>query len=129
VPPRFGVRGIEAGSNQFTLGSGKSLVDDDTLAKIGFGVWLYGWVIAWPLARYGMRRTSQQCRLLLWILVIGVVLEVASFIYLWDLHRAGNRDWFMAWLFPQATASIAWVASFIAFIFVAVSGAPAKSSA
>lgn len=89
-------------------------MQDDTLTNIGFAVWLYGWVVVWPFARWVLRRTRDECRTLLWIFFATLTLQATSFIYIWDLHRTGNRDWFMAWLFPQAIATISWVASLIA---------------
>jgi len=98
-------------------------VHKDTLAIIGFSVWLFGWAAIWPVARWGFHRTPSECRVLLWIFLATLVLEAASLFYIWDLHRAGNRDWFMAWLLPQAIATISWIASLIALAVAVLGGA------
>lgn len=103
-------------------------MEDDTLAKIGMAVWIYGWIIVWPIARWVLRLSERGCRVLFWIFVVALGLEVASFIYLWGLYHDGNRDWFMAWMFPQAIATIAWLASLLTLLNMALTPAPKASS-
>jgi len=103
-------------------------VQDEILANIGIAIWLYGWAIIWPLSRWGLRRSQRECRVLFWIFVIAIGLEAASFIYLWSLYHSGNRDWFMAWMFPQAVATIAWFASLLTLLNVALTPTHKASS-
>jgi len=77
-------------------------------------VFLYGWLAAWPCARWLLGRRGTGMRVLQWTFIVGLVLEAAGLAYVWDLHRSGNRDWWMAWAIPQAVAALAWVISLIA---------------
>jgi len=99
---------------------------EDTLATIVFSIWLYGCLAVWPFARWVLRRKASECRVLLWIFFITLALQVASHVYIWDLYQARNRDAFMAWLFPQAIASISWVASLTVLAFVVFGGKSAS---
>ena len=98
-------------------------VADDAIANLMSLLWLFGWVALWPLGKWWLRLSTS--RTLLVIFVVGAVLELASFSYLWSAYQSGNRDWFMAWLFPQAVATFAWIAS----IGTTVIGISAKGDA
>jgi hypothetical protein len=90
-------------------------VHEDTLGTIGMSVWLLGWAALWPLARFVLRRTPTVCRELFAIFIGAVLLDIASYIYIWDLRQSGNRDWFMALFFPQTIATVAWISSLLSF--------------
>ena len=79
-------------------------------------LFLYGWLAVWPFARLVLRRTGTAVTVLQWTFIVGFVLEAAGHLYVWDLHRSGNRDWWMAWAIPQLVAALAWLTSFVAFV-------------
>ena len=85
-------------------------------------VFLYGWLVVWPFARWALRRSGIAYSVLLWTFIVGFVLEAAGLAYVWDLHRSGNRDWWMAWAIPQMVAVLAWMISLVALTALWVGG-------
>ena len=98
-------------------------MQDEILANIGIAIWYYGWAIIWPLSRWGLRWSERECRVLFWIFVVAIVLEAESFIYL-----SANRDSLVAWMFPQTVATIAWFASLLTLLNVALTPSHKASS-
>jgi len=86
------------------------------LTDFALTVFLFGWAAIWPVARWGLRLTGKRYRTLARIFALAVVLDALAILYVRYLHEAGNPDWWMAWLFPQFIAAVAWLASIIAVL-------------
>jgi hypothetical protein len=91
---------------------------NDTFGLVGHGLWLFGALALWPIARFILRRPVEELRILRVVFFAQLILQGISYLYVGYHYASGNRDWFMGLLVPYTVAILGWIASIVAIAII-----------